>query len=165
MLWASPFSREGNWDTILLVPDIQTVNAFWLILNHKRDSSSFAGFLRKGTRSYRRAKWGSHTFSCLHLTSRVIESWGLWGKFCPSFLVQENDLLNNNISLFCIIHCAVGSGGRGLLPPQRMPGCHPALHLCYLLYPDTGCQQEAQKRQFYFKENIFKCNLQFIHEE
>lgn len=107
---------------IPLVPDIQTVNAFWLILNHKRGSSSFAGFLRKGKKSYRRAKWGTHTFSCLHLKSRVIESWGLWGKFCPSFLVQENDLLNNNIFLFCIIHCAVASGGRGLLPLAKDAG-------------------------------------------
>lgn len=76
----------------------------------------------------------------------------LEGKFCPSFLVQENDLLNNNISL----HYSLCSGprGRGLLPPKEA-GMSPCFTCLLLALPrPLGCQQEAQKRQFYFKENI-----------
>ena len=61
----------------------------------------------------------------------------------------------------------VQEGQEGVATSAKDAAKHvpPALRVCYLLYPDTGRQQEAQERQFYFKENIFKCNLQFIHEE
>lgn len=78
-LWLSSFYRKRELRRMCPVPDIQALNAFWLILIYKRDEFLFSEFLGK-TNSGVHEKWnkfngrpkhGVHIWNCFLLKYRV----------------------------------------------------------------------------------------------
>lgn len=98
----------------------------------------------------------------IHWVVSKTESRGLGGRFCPSSQCRKIIYLTMTCPPlpYSLRNRVMREWPAASAKDARMTSPAPFVH-----YPDTGCLQESQKRQFYFKENIFKCNLQFIHEE